>query len=92
MGLSALQVEPMVVEEEEPPIEASWEYSELRVEEVDDAPLYPSPPDSDTSTSSATFSGPPAIITSSQPEVFKLNYIDSLYITMWHQKKFFNPI
>ena len=66
----------MVMEEEEPPIEASWEFTEVRVE-VDDAPLYPSAPDSDTSTSSATFSGPPAVINSSQPEVLKLNYIDS---------------
>ena len=68
----------MVMEEEEPPIEASWEFTEVRVEEVDDAPLYPSSaPDSDTSTSNATFSGALAVITSSQPEVLKLNYIDS---------------
>ena len=40
----------MVMEEEEPPIEASWEFSEVRVEEVYDAPLYQSEPDSDTST------------------------------------------
>ena len=68
----------MVTEEEvEPPIEASWEFTEVRVEEVDDAPLYSSAPDSDASTSSTTFSGPPAVITSSQPEVLKLNYINS---------------
>ena len=64
--------------EEELPIEASWEFTEVRVEEMDDAPLYPSSaPDSVASNSSATFSGPPAVITSSQPEVLKLNYIDS---------------
>ena len=67
----------MVMEEEEPAIEASWEFTEVRVEDVDDAPLYPSAPDSDTSTSSATFWGPPAVMTSSHPEVVKLNYIDS---------------
>ena len=56
--------------EEEPSIEASWKFTEVRVEEMDDAPLYPSSaPDSVTSTSSATFSGPPAVIASSQPEV-----------------------
>ena len=61
-----------MVEEEEPPIEASWEFTEVRVEEVDDAPLYPSSaPESDTSTSNATSSDAPTVITSSQPEVLK---------------------
>ena len=63
---------------EEPPIEASWEFTEVRVEEVDDALLIPSSaPDSVTSTSSATFWDAPAVITSSQLEVLKLNYIVS---------------
>ena len=71
------------MEEEEPPIEASWEFIEVRVEEVDDAPLYPSSaPESVTSTSSATFSGGPTVITSSQPEVLKFNYIVSYHIAI----------
>ena len=57
-------------EEEEPPIEASWEFTEVRVEEVDDAPIYPSSaPDSDTSISNAGSSSAPIVTTSSQPEV-----------------------
>ena len=67
-----------MVMEEETPIEAPWEFTAVRVEEVDEAPLYPSSaPNSDTSTSNATFSDAPTVITSSQPEVLKLNYIDS---------------
>ena len=64
-------------EEEEPPIEASWEFTEVRVEEVDDAPLYPSSPDSDTSISNAASSSAPTVITSSQPEVLEFYNIDS---------------
>ena len=65
-------------EEEEPPIEASLQFTEVRVEEVDDAPLYPSSaPESDTSTSNAASSDAPTVITSSQPEVLKFYYIDS---------------
>ena len=68
----------MVMEEEEPPIEASWEFTEVRVEEVDDASLYPSSTlDSDASTSIAASSSPPIVTTSSQPEVLKLKYFDS---------------
>ena len=64
--------------EEEPPIEASWEFTEVRVEEVDDAPLYPSsPPDSDTSISNAASSSAPTVITSSQPEVLEFYNIVS---------------
>ena len=68
----------MVMEEEEPPIEASWEFTEVRVEEVDDAPLYPSStPDSDASTSNAASSSAPTVTTSSQPEVLEFYNIDS---------------
>ena len=66
-----------MVVEEEPPIEASWEFSEVRVEEVDEAPLYPSAPNYDTSTSCATSSDAPTVITSSQREVLEFYYIDS---------------
>ena len=78
-----MQDEPRVQEEppievSEPPIEASWEFTEVGVEKVDDTPLYPSSaPESDTSTSNAASSDAPTVITSSQPEVLKLNYIDS---------------
>ena len=69
--------------EEEPPIEASWEFTEVRVEVMEDAPLYTSSaPDSVTSTSSDTFSGAPTAITSSQPEVLKFKYIDSQHIAI----------
>ena len=66
-----------MVMEEEPPIEASWEFTEVRVE-VDDAPLYPSSlPDSDTSISNAASSSAPTATTSSQPEVLEFYNIDS---------------
>ena len=74
--------------EEEPPIEASWQFTEVRVEEVDDAPHYPSTPDSDTSTSIAASSSPPTVTTSSQPEVLEFNYIISLGIAIKHFSKF----
>ena len=73
---------------EEPPIEASWEFTEVRVEEVDDAPLYPSSADSDTSTSIAASSSPPAVTTSSQLEVLEFYYIVSLGIAIKPFKKF----
>ena len=61
MGLSSIQVEPRV--QEEPPIEESWELAEVRVEQVDERPHYPSSaPDSVTYTWSATFSGAPILI------------------------------
>ena len=64
--------------QEEPPIEASWEFTEVRVEKVDDAPLNPSSAaDSVASTSSATFSSPHTAINSSQPEVLNFYYTDS---------------
>ena len=66
-----------MVMEEEPPIEASWEFTEVRVEEVEDATLIPSAPYSDTSTSSATSSSAPTVITSSLPEVLEFYNIES---------------
>ena len=67
-----------MVEEEEPPIEASWEFTEVRVEEMDDASLYPaSTPDSDAPTSIAASSSAPTVITASQPEVLEFYNIDS---------------
>ena len=36
-----MQFEPRV--QEEPPIEESWELAEVRVEQVEDSPHYPSP-------------------------------------------------
>ena len=64
--------------QEEPPIEASWEFTEVRVEKVDDAPLNPSSAaDSVASTSSATFSSPSTGISFSQTEVSNFYYIDS---------------
>ena len=67
-----------MVMEEEPPIEASWEFTEVRVEEVDDASLYPSStPYSDASTSIAASSSPPTVTTSSQPEVLEFYNIVS---------------
>ena len=76
VGLTLLKVAPRM--EEEAPIEASWEFNEVRLEEVDDAPLYPSlAPESDTSTPNATSSDAPTVITSSQPEVLEFYNIGS---------------
>ena len=78
-----MQDEPRVQEEppievSEPPIEASWEFAEVRVEEIE-SPHYPSIPSQAQETTASVD------LTSSQPEV-----PHSLYTHFWSSLSMLN--